>query len=87
MTHKMDPIDGCTAAAHIAYYFSDNSIIYPITPSSPMAEVIDSWAAQGRINAFGQVVRVDEMNHEAGAIGAMHGAMLTGSLTTTFTAS
>ena len=83
----MQPIDGCTAAAHVAYYFSDNAIIYPITPSSPMAEYVDAWAAQNRLNAFGQVVRVDEMNSEAGAAGALHGAILSGALTSTYTAS
>lgn len=83
----MQPIDGCTGAAHIAYYFSDNAIIYPITPSSPMAEYIDQWASQSRLNAFDQVVRVDQMNHEGGAAGALHGALQAGSLTSTYTAS
>ncbi|CAL5970181.1 Pyruvate-flavodoxin_oxidoreductase 4 [Hexamita inflata] len=81
------PIDGCTAAAHIAYYFSDNAIIYPITPSSPMAEYIDAWAATKRLNAFDQVVSVDELNSEAGAVGALHGALAAGALTTTYTSS
>lgn len=83
----MQPVDGNTAAAHVAYYFSDNALIFPITPSSPMAETVDQWAAQGRLNAFDQVVRVDQMNHEGGAAGALHGAILAGSLTTTYTAS
>lgn len=58
------PIDGCHAAAHVSYFFSDASIIYPITPSTPMAEYVDSWAAKGRKNAFGQTLRVEEMNSE-----------------------
>ncbi|MGI6173917.1 MAG: pyruvate:ferredoxin (flavodoxin) oxidoreductase [Christensenellales bacterium] len=80
-------IDGNTAASHIAYAFSDVAAIYPITPSSPMAEVADEWAAAGRKNLFGQVVRVAEMQSEAGAAGAVHGALAAGALTTTFTAS
>jgi pyruvate-ferredoxin/flavodoxin oxidoreductase len=83
----MDPIDGCTAAAHVAYYFSDNSLIFPITPSTPMAEYVDQWAAANRKNAFDQIVRVDQMNSEAGAAGALHGAACAGTLVTTFTAS
>ncbi|KAH0575808.1 Pyruvate-flavodoxin oxidoreductase 4 [Spironucleus salmonicida] len=83
----MQPIDGCTAAAHVSYFFSDNALIFPITPSSPMAELVDAWAAQGRLNAFNQIVRIDELNHEGGAAGAVHGAVLTGSLATTYTAS
>nr|ABW76111.1 pyruvate:ferredoxin oxidoreductase [Retortamonas sp. Vale] len=87
MSVKFSPIDGNCAAAHTAYFFSDVSAIYPITPSSPMAEYIDSWASQGRLNAFGQIVRVEEMNSEAGAAGALHGSMCAGALTTTYTAS
>ena len=80
-------IDGNTAAAHVAYAFSDVAAIYPITPSSPMGEVCDEWAAQGRKNIFGQVVKVVEMQSEAGAAGAVHGSLVAGALTTTFTAS
>nr|WHT24065.1 ferredoxin/flavodoxin-dependent pyruvate dehydrogenase [Giardia intestinalis] len=81
------PIDGCCAAAHVSYFFSDASVIYPITPSTPMAEYVDSWAAQGRKNAFGQVVRVEEMNSEGAAAGALHGTLSTGLLSSTYTAS
>ena len=84
---KMKTMDGNTAAAHIAYAFTDVACIYPITPSSPMAEVVDEWSAQGRKNLFGQQVRVVEMQSEAGAAGAVHGSLQAGALTTTFTAS
>ncbi|HHW13442.1 MAG TPA: pyruvate:ferredoxin (flavodoxin) oxidoreductase, partial [Firmicutes bacterium] len=80
-------IDGNTAAAHVAYAFSDVAAIYPITPSSPMAEACDEWAAHGRKNLFGQTVRIVEMQSEAGAAGAVHGSLAGGALTTTFTAS
>ena len=80
-------MDGNTAAAHVAYAFTDVAAIYPITPSSNMAEVVDEWSAHGRKNIFGQTVRLTEMQSEAGAAGAMHGALATGSLATTFTAS
>jgi len=80
-------IDGNTAAAHVAYAFSDVAAIYPITPSSPMAEVGDEWAAYGRKNLFGQTLRIAEMQSEAGAAGAVHGSLAAGALTTTFTAS
>lgn len=83
----MVTIDGNTAAAHVAYAFSEIAAIYPITPSSNMGEYADAWAAQGRKNMFGSVVSVTEMQSEAGAAGAVHGALSTGSLTTTFTAS
>ncbi|GHU69473.1 pyruvate-flavodoxin oxidoreductase [Bacteroidia bacterium] len=79
--------DGNQAAAHIAYMFSETASIYPITPSSTMAEYVDEWAAAGRKNIFGETVRVDEMQSEAGAAGAMHGALQAGTLSTTFTAS
>ncbi|MDH8701295.1 pyruvate-ferredoxin/flavodoxin oxidoreductase [Dysgonomonadaceae bacterium PH5-43] len=79
--------DGNQAAAHIAYMFSETASIYPITPSSTMAEYVDEWAAAGRKNIFGEKVRVDEMQSEAGAAGAMHGALQAGTLSTTFTAS
>ena len=80
-------IDGNTAASHVAYAFSDVAAIYPITPSSPMAEVADDWAANGRTNLFGQKVRIAEMQSEGGAAGAVHGSLKAGALTTTFTAS
>lgn len=80
-------IDGNTAASHVAYAFSDVAAIYPITPSSPMAEVADEWAAGGRTNLFGQTVRIAEMQSEAGAAGAVHGSLVAGALTSTFTAS
>ena len=79
--------DGNTAVSHVAYAFSDVAAIYPITPSSPMAEVADEWAAGGRKNLFGQEVRIAEMQSEAGAAGAVHGSLSAGALTTTFTAS
>ena len=79
--------DGNQAAAHIAYMFSETASIYPITPSSTMAEYVDEWAAAGRKNIFGEKVRVDEMQSEAGAAGAMHGSLQAGTLSTTFTAS
>lgn len=80
-------IDGNTAAAHVAYAFSDVAAIYPITPSSTMGEVADEWAAQGKKNLFGQTVRISELQSEAGAAGAVHGSLTAGALTTTFTAS
>ena len=79
--------DGNYAAAHIAYIFSEVAAIYPITPSSPMAEYVDEWSAKGRKNLFGDEVKVTEMQSEAGAAGAVHGALQGGALTTTFTAS
>ncbi len=84
---KSMTIDGNTAAAHVAYAFSDVAAIYPITPSSPMAEVADEWAAGGRKNLFGQEVLISEMQSEGGAAGAVHGSLSAGALTTTFTAS
>jgi pyruvate-ferredoxin/flavodoxin oxidoreductase len=84
---KKVTIDGNTAAAHVAYAFSDVAAIYPITPSSPMAESIDEWAAHGLKNLFGQTVRVAEMQSEAGAAGALHGSLAAGAFTSTFTAS
>ena len=80
-------IDGNGAVSHVAYAFSDVAAIYPITPSSTMAEYIDEWAAQGRKNLFGQQVHVAEMQSEAGAAGAVHGSLAAGALTSTFTAS
>ena len=84
---KFMTCDGNCAAAHVAYMFSEVAAIYPITPSSPMAEYIDEWAAGGRKNLFGETVRVVEMESEAGAAGAVHGSLQAGALTTTYTAS
>lgn len=84
---KFITCDGNEAAAHISYMFSEVAAIYPITPSSPMAEHVDEWAAKGRKNLFGQTVFVQEMQSEAGAAGAVHGSLQAGALTTTFTAS
>jgi pyruvate-ferredoxin/flavodoxin oxidoreductase len=80
-------MDGNTAAAYVSYAFTDVAAIYPITPSSTMAEVVDDWAAHGKENIFGQQVRVAEMQSEAGAAGAVHGSLAAGALTTTYTAS
>jgi pyruvate-ferredoxin/flavodoxin oxidoreductase len=87
MGKKMQTMDGNTAAAHVAYAFTEVAGIYPITPSSPMAENIDEWSANGRKNIFGQPVKVIEMQSEAGAAGVVHGSLQAGALTTTFTAS
>lgn len=84
---KYVTIDGNEAAAHVAYAFTEVSAIYPITPSSPMAELVDEWSAHGRKNIFGEKVEVVEMQSEAGAAGAVHGSLSVGALTTTFTAS
>ena len=83
----MKTIDGNTAAAHVAYALSDVAAIYPITPSTPMGETADEWSAQGQKNIFGQQLLVRQLQSEAGAAGAVHGALAGGSLTTTFTAS
>nr|WP_296465861.1 2-oxoacid:acceptor oxidoreductase family protein [uncultured Acetatifactor sp.] len=80
-------MDGCQAAAHVAYAYSEAAAIYPITPSSPMAELVDEWAGQGRKNIYGQAMVISQMQSEAGAASAVHGALLAGSLATTFTAS
>ncbi len=80
-------IDGNTAASHVAYAFSEVAAIYPITPSSPMAEYADEWATAGRKNMFGQELRIAEMQSEGGAAGAVHGSLAAGALTTTYTAS
>ena len=87
MGRKLKTMDGNQAAAHVAYAFTDVAAIYPITPSSTMAEHVDEWAANGRKNVFGQTVKVLEMQSEGGAAGAVHGSLLTGALTSTFTAS
>ena len=87
MGKEVKTIDGNTAAAYITYAFSDVAALYPITPSSPMGEVVDSWSAQGRKNIFGQTLKVQEMQSEGGAAGAVHGALSTGAFCSTFTAS
>ena len=87
MARKLKTMDGNNAAAHVAYAFTDVAAIYPITPSSVMAEHVDEWTAQNRKNLFGQTVRVAEMQSEGGAAGAVHGSLMAGALTTTFTAS
>jgi len=84
---KTKTMDGNTAAAHVSYAFTDVAAIFPITPSSPMAESVDEWAAHGLTNIFGQKVKVVEMQSEAGAAGAVHGSLQSGALTTTYTAS
>lgn len=87
MSGKMKTMDGNAAAAWISYAFTEVAAIYPITPSTPMAENVDEWAAQGKKEPFGQPVRLMEMQSEAGAAGAVHGALQAGALTTTYTAS
>ena len=87
MARKMKTMDGNHAAAHASYAFTDVAAIYPITPSSVMAEATDEWATQGRENIFGQTVQVTEMQSEAGAAGTVHGSLAAGALTTTYTAS
>ena len=87
MSRAKQSMDGNTAAAHVAYAFTDVAAIYPITPSSPMADTVDQWSAAGQENIFGNQVKVVEMESEAGAAGAVHGSLAAGALTTTFTAS
>ncbi|MGM9565387.1 pyruvate:ferredoxin (flavodoxin) oxidoreductase [Evtepia sp.] len=87
MARKQKTMDGNTAAAHVAYAFTEVAAIYPITPSSVMAELADKWSAEGRKNMFGQPVKVSVMQSEGGAAGAVHGSLTAGALTTTFTAS
>ena len=87
MTRQLKSMDGNNAAAHVSYAFTEVAGIYPITPSSPMADFVDQWAAAGRKNIFGTTVKVCEMQSEAGAAGAVHGSLATGALTTTYTAS
>ncbi|QZY55030.1 pyruvate:ferredoxin (flavodoxin) oxidoreductase [Crassaminicella profunda] len=87
MTQKMKTMDGNEAAAYVSYAFTEVAAIFPITPSSPMAEKVDEWAAHGKKNLFGQTVKVSELQSEAGASGAMHGSLQGGALTTTYTAS
>ena len=87
MARKLKTMDGNTAAAHVSYAFTEVAGIYPITPSSPMADYVDQWSAQGRLNIFGNRVKVVEMQSEAGAAGTVHGSLAAGALTTTYTAS
>ena len=87
MARKFKSMDGNEAAAHVSYAFTEVAGIYPITPSSPMADHVDQWAAQGKKNIFGTPVNVVEMQSEAGAAGAVHGSLDAGALTTTYTAS
>ena len=87
MARSMKTMDGNHAAAHASYAYTEVAAIYPITPSSVMAEATDEWATQGRKNIFGQTVQVTEMQSEAGAAGTVHGSLAAGALTTTFTAS
>ncbi len=87
MVRKMKSMDGNNAAAHVSYAFSEVAAIYPITPSSPMADFVDQWSANGQKNIFGTKVKVVEMQSEAGAAGAVHGSLGAGALTTTYTAS
>lgn len=87
VVRKMKSMDGNNAAAHVSYAFSEVAAIYPITPSSPMADFVDQWSANGLKNIFGTQVKVVEMQSEAGAAGAVHGSLGAGALTTTYTAS
>ena len=87
MARKMKTMDGNTAAAHVSYAYTDVAAIYPITPSSVMAELSDKWSTEGQKNIFGETVRIAEMQSEAGAAGTVHGSLSAGALTTTFTAS
>src|SRR5690606_38856122 len=87
MVKKMMTMDGNTAAAYVSYAFTDVAAIYPITPSTGMAELVDEWAAAGKKNIFCQKVLVTELQSEGGASGAVHGSLATGALTTTYTAS
>jgi pyruvate-ferredoxin/flavodoxin oxidoreductase len=87
MKKTMQTIDGNTAATHVAYAMSEVATIYPITPSSPLGEIADSWAVKGRKNIFGQILDIKQMQSEAGAAGAVHGSLAAGAVTTTFTAS
>ena len=87
MKRPMKTMDGNHAAAHVSYAYTDVAAIYPITPSSVMAEATDEWATQNRTNIFGQTVQVTELQSEAGAAGTVHGSLTAGALTTTYTAS
>ena len=87
MARKFKSMDGNNAAAYVSYAFTEVAGIYPITPSSPMADLVDQWSAAGQNNIFGTTVKVVEMQSEAGASGTVHGSLATGAMTTTYTAS
>ena len=87
MARELKSMDGNNAAAYVSYAFTEVAGIYPITPSSPMADYVDQWAAQGKKNIFGTTVEVCEMQSEGGAAGVVHGSLTAGALTTTYTAS
>ena len=87
MTREFKSMDGNNAAAYVSYAFTEVAGIYPITPSSPMADLVDQWSAAGQKNIFGTKVKVCEMQSEGGAAGAVHGSLAAGALTTTYTAS
>ena len=87
MAREFKSMDGNNAAAYVSYAFTEVAGIYPITPSSPMADYVDIWSAQGKKNIFGTTVRVCEMQSEGGAAGTVHGSLSAGALTTTYTAS
>ena len=87
MARRYKTMDGNEAAAHVSYAFTEVAAIYPITPSSPMADFVDQWSAKGQKNIFGSTVKVQEMQAESGAAGAVHGSLNAGALTTTYTAS
>ena len=87
MSKMFQSMDGCQAAAYVSYAFTEVAGIYPITPSTPMAEYTDLWASQGKKNLFGAPVKLVEMQSEAGAAGTVHGSLQAGALTTTYTAS
>ena len=87
MARTFKSMDGNNAAAHVSYAFTEVAGIYPITPSSPMADYVDQWSAQGRKNIYGTTVKVTEMESEGGAAGTVHGSLTAGALTTTYTAS
>ena len=87
MQRHFKTMDGNNAAAHVSYAFTEVAAIYPITPSSPMADYVDQWSSAGRKNIFGTTVKVQEMQAESGAAGAVHGALNAGALTTTYNAS
>ena len=87
MARSMKTMDGNNAAAYVSYAFTEVAGIYPITPSSPMADYVDQWSAQGKKNIFGSTVKVMEMQSEAGAAGTVHGSLNAGAMTTTYTAS
>merc|ERR1719343_352770 len=82
---KQEPADGCSAAVTVAYAFAETIFIYPITPTTPLGETADQWSVAGKTNGFGVIPKVQQMQSEAGAAGAVHGTLVTGALSTTFT--